>query len=186
MVDPLRITPRDGTILVRTDVAGRAARVGHRLVLAFDEWGAEVDFDEAGPSRIGLRVDIASLRVASGTGGAAPLTPVDRGLIRRNALQALDADAHPWSTFRSDSVAAQHDRLDVIGGIAIAGATRPLAVSLAVSRDAGRITASGRIPLRQTDFGIRPYSALLGSLRVADEVSVEIAVTVPGAWPAQI
>ena len=39
-------------------------------------------------------------------------------------------------------------------------------------------TAAGVV--RQTDFGMKPYSALFGALKVADEVRISLAA----AWPA--
>ena len=38
--------------------------------------------------------------------------------------------------------------------------------------DDGRLT--GEATVKQTDFGIKPYSALFGTLKVADEVEIEI------------
>jgi hypothetical protein len=41
----------------------------------------------------------------------------------------------------------------------------------------GRIT--GRAVLRQTDWGIKPYSALFGTLKVTDEVEVAVDARLP-------
>jgi polyisoprenoid-binding protein YceI len=57
------------------------------------------------------------------------------------------------------------------GTLTLAGQTRP--VRLQVEQTApGHYRATTTV--RQTDFGIKPYSAFLGSLKVAD--AVEIAV----------
>ena len=41
----------------------------------------------------------------------------------------------------------------------------------------GRLTGSARF--RQTDFRMKPYSALFGTLKVADEIEVAVDVQIP-------
>ena len=41
------------------------------------------------------------------------------------------------------------------------------------------VSLQKKIPVVQSDFGIKPYSPMLGQLKVADEVVVEIDVGVP-------
>ena len=53
----------------------------------------------------------------------------------------------------------------------MAGVTRPLTAQLTVE-DGGSIR--GTIPLRQSDWGIKPYRGLMGALKVRDEVTVAI------------
>jgi polyisoprenoid-binding protein YceI len=72
--------------------------------------------------------------------------------------------------FRSTSVARSGDSVDVAGELELAGRRRPLAFSL--TKRSGAVTGSARI--RQTDWGMKPYSALFGTLKVADEVEVAI------------
>jgi hypothetical protein len=43
-----------------------------------------------------------------------------------------------------------------------------------VRRSGDRLLAT--VPLRQTAFGIKPYSAALGALKVRDEVTVTLSV----------
>ena len=50
------------------------------------------------------------------------------------------------------------------------GETRPLTVELAVDGD-GALTGTALI--KQSEWGIKPYSTLFGALKVADEVRVE-------------
>jgi hypothetical protein len=39
--------------------------------------------------------------------------------------------------------------------------------------------ATGSITVTQTDFGIKPYSAMLGQLKVSDDVTVELDIALP-------
>jgi polyisoprenoid-binding protein YceI len=165
-----------GTVTIHTDVAGSASRMGHRLVIAVDDWSASVQMRAKGPVAVQFRAALDSLRVESGSGGITPLTPVDKQVIVRNATKTLDVKRHPEVTFHSTEMLASTDRIDVVGELTIHGVTRPLTATLALAD--GRATAS--LPVRQTDFEVKPYSLMFGQLKVADEVVVELDVEIPG------
>lgn len=174
----MQIGPDDGVLQVRTGVAGSAAAMGHNLVLAVDEWTIEVRMRRRLPTSVTLTAQLASLRVESGTGGIKPLTARDRDTIRGNALGALHAREHPEVTFESSAIRVEPDALHVAGTLTIHGTARPLAVVVAIERPDGRIRAHCEAPVRQSEFGVKPYSAMLGQLRVADEVRVDVTVEV--------
>jgi polyisoprenoid-binding protein YceI len=67
-------------------------------------------------------------------------------------------------------------RLDVEGELDLLGSRRPIAFALNATAD-GRITGSAVV--RQTNWGIKPYSALFGTLKVADDVEVRIDAQLP-------
>ena len=145
-------------------------------MIAVDDWSASVEMRAKKPVAVQFRAALDSLRVESGSGGITPLTPVDRQVIVRNATKTLDVKRHPEVTFRSSEIRATADRVDVVGELTIHGVTQPLSASLALAD--GRATAS--IPVRQTDFGVKPYSLMFGQLKVADEVVVGLDVQIPG------
>ena len=62
------------------------------------------------------------------------------------------------------------------GELSIGGITRPVSATLARTPD-GRL--QGTIPLRQSDFGIKPYKGLMGTLKVRDDVEIVIDVALP-------
>jgi polyisoprenoid-binding protein YceI len=72
-------------------------------------------------------------------------------------------------------VSAERDALAVAGDLTLAGVTRPISFDLALA--GGRVT--GAAVVRQTDWGMKPYTALFGALKVADEVRVEINARLP-------
>jgi hypothetical protein len=57
----------------------------------------------------------------------------------------------------------------------LAGVTRPTAFDLSLA--GGRVT--GAAVVKQTEWGIKPYTALFGALKVADDVRVEIDAALP-------
>jgi len=168
------IGPADGSLTVRTDVAGPAARMGHRLLLTFDDWAGLVTVAEELPTSLRVDVELASLRVLSGTGGATPLSPVDKQVIKYNATKSLGVAEHPRGTFTSDRIEAADGELHIPGHLMIAGENRPLTLAFTAVRQGSAYTVAGGAALRQSDFGVDPYSLLRGALRVADEVEVRV------------
>jgi polyisoprenoid-binding protein YceI len=163
------LTP--GSLLVRTGVEGAAARMGHRLVLAVEQWSAAVELSDGVPTAVTLRADLTTLKVRSGSGGVTPLTPVDKQVILRNAAKTLDASRYPEVVFDGQVLPGYL----VSGELTIHGCTQPLETPITIAD--GRASAS--IPVLQSDFGIKAYSLMLGQLKVADEVIVEIDAEVP-------
>ena len=162
--------PDDGTLSVRTGRGGAVAKAGHDLLIHVTAWTATLDLDA--PS-LALEADPTSLRVREGTGGLQALDDGDLANIETtiNDEVLLRRDIR----FRSTSVSGDADSLRVAGDLTLFGSTRPIAFDLALTE--GRVT--GTAVLKQTDFGIKPYTALFGALKVADEVRVEIDAALP-------
>jgi len=170
-----RFGPDNGTLAVNTGRTGAVAKAGHDLLLHVTGWEGTLEIgSDPAPSRLEVRADGGSLKVQQGTGGMQALDEDDKA----NIEQTIDDEVlrRDQITFRSTHVAPAGDGLRVTGDLTLLGHTAPLALDVAV--DDGTITAAGVI--RQTDFGMKPYSALFGALKVADEVRVSLAA----AWPA--
>ncbi len=109
-----------------------------------------------------------------------PVATFDCGNRRMNAdlQEAMKMDEHPLIQYALDSVrtVAGADtlyRLQATGVLTIAGVARPISVALEGQELAdGQVQATGRVPLKMTDFGITPPTALLGLVRVRDDIHV--------------
>ena len=163
--------PEHGTLAVRTGRTGKVAKAGHDLLLVVTEWSATLDLGDA--PGLALDADATSLRVREATGGIKPLgdddlesieSTIDDEVLLRREIR-----------FRSTAVERRGDALAVRGDLTLVGETRPIAFDLGLA--GGRVT--GAAVVRQTEWGIKPYSALFGALRVADEVRVEVDAAVP-------
>jgi polyisoprenoid-binding protein YceI len=157
--------PDDGTLSVRTGRTGTVAKAGHDLLIHVKAWSAMLDLEAP---RVTLDADATSLHVIEGTGGMKSLDEDDRANIR----QTIDDEILKRADiqFRSTAVERTDGGLAVRGDLTLVGTTRPIAFDLAV--DEGRV--SGSAVVTQTEWGMKPYSALFGALKVADEVRVEI------------
>jgi polyisoprenoid-binding protein YceI len=171
-----RFGPDNGTLAVSTGRTGAVAKAGHDLLLHVTDWEGTLEVGADGAtSRVEVRVDGGSLKVQEGTGGMQALDDDDKASIE----QTIDDEVlrRDQITFRSADVAPDGDgRLRVAGELTMLGQTAPLTLDIALAD--GTLTAGGVV--RQTAFGMKPYSALFGALKVADEVRVSLSAS----WPA--
>jgi polyisoprenoid-binding protein YceI len=161
-----------GELLVRTDVAGRAAYMGHRLTIVMRSWQATIEWDAGQPVGAELMVDVGSLAVVRGEGGLTPLSGPEKILVRGSALRSLGARRFPRITFTANTIDKTGDGYRLTGTLTIRGKARPQTVDVRTDDLDDSWWLSSEIPVRQTAFGIKPYSQLLGSLKVADDVVV--------------
>lgn len=169
------LTAADGELLLHTDTAGRAARTGHKLTMRMHTWHARAEVDDDGhPISVELTVPVDSLEVIKGEGGLTPWTGVEAGTARKNALKSLDANDHPTIVYRSTAVARDGDVYRVSGDLTVHGVTRPH--PLTVTADGQ--TFSAETVVTQTDFKIKPFSLMMGTVKVADTVRLTISAHV--------
>ncbi len=162
--------PENGTLSVNTKRSGAAAEAGHDLVIHVTSWKATLEVGEdPTQSRIELDADATSLRVREGTGGLKALGEDDKSSIQKT----IDDDVlkRKGIEFRSTAIQPSDDGnlISVRGELTLVGTTRPIVFDVTVG-GAGKL--SGSAVVKQTDWGIKPYSALFGALKVADEVEV--------------
>ena len=165
--------PADGTVSVRTHRTGAAAKAGHDLLLHVTAWRGRLELDSGGaPTAVVFEADATSLRVIEGTGGIQALGDDDRASI----VETIDDEVlrRAAIAFRSHSVEATSAAgFRVHGDLTLAGETRPLVVDVTAAE--GTLHAAAVVV--QSTWGIKPYSALFGALRVADDVAVAIDAT---------
>jgi polyisoprenoid-binding protein YceI len=170
-----RLGPDDGTLSIRTGRTGAAAKAGHDLVIEVTAWDATLHVgDDPADTSVELEADATSLHVREGTGGMQSLGDDDKANIRTTIHDDV-LKGHAIA-FRSTTVTGADGQLSVQGELTLVGTTRPLAFDLAFGDD-GRLSATAVV--KQSDWGMKPYSALFGALKVADEVFVEIDAAVP-------
>ena len=166
-----KLGPDNGTLTVNTGRSGAAAKAGHDLTIHVDVWEATLTIGEdPAQSSLTLDADASSLRVVNGSGGIQSLGDDDK----ENIKKTIDDDVLKRESiqFRSTSVQADDSgKLTVQGDLTMRGKTSPITFDLAVGDDD---KVSGTAVVKQTDFKMKPYSALFGALKVADEVKVAI------------
>jgi polyisoprenoid-binding protein YceI len=173
-----RLGPQAGRLLLKTGRTGLGRRAGHDLTLEATRWQADavLNTENPGQSSVTLTIEVDSLEVREGTGGLKPLTDADRADIKATiGGKILRTAEHPAITFSSSQVTGSGDAFQISGDLTIMGQARPVTVSGGI--DAGRIR--GHATVTQSQWGIKPYSAFAGALRLADDITVEFDLAAP-------
>lgn len=163
--------PESGRLIVNTTRTGLGAKAGHDLTIEVTRWHGDATIDVADPagSSVTVEVDAGSFEVREGTGGIKPLTDSDRREIKKNLQEkVLHVERHPAITFRSTRISGTAESFRVEGDLTIVGVTRPVTLQGLLTEDRVR----GSATIVQTRWGIRPYSAFFGTLKLSDDVEV--------------
>lgn len=168
-----------GELLVRTGVSGRAAKMGHRLTIRMKRWQATVRWSTDRPTAVHLTVAVDSLEVLGGQGGLTPLSAPEKTLARVNALACLDSDRYPRIEFQASDIAATAAGYRMIGTLQIHGRQRQHTLEVRAEHfdESTRLRCDTEV--RHSDFGVKRYSMLMGSVKVADTVTVSLSATAP-------
>jgi hypothetical protein len=161
-----QIGPQRGRLILQTSREGVGAQAGHDLTIEVTRWSGwlRVGVDQVA-SELTVSVDMGSMHVVGGTGGITPLSERDKREILRNARKILSVDRYPEGTFFAERIS--EDTVD--GTLSLLGRSHGL--RLAYRIDGERYRASGTV--RLADYGIKPFSAFFGALKLADAVRVE-------------
>lgn len=180
-MEPVRHDAKTAECLLFTEKAGLLASAAHDLKLLVERFELELS---PAPLEVRARFDAASVRVvcARQQGRDAPgvLSPKDRAEIEATvARTVLEAQRYPSIEFRSTSIALHESGgFRVEGVLSLHGREQPIAM---LARRHGELAiADGR--LHQPDFGIAPYSAMLGALKIKPDVAFRVVAP----WPAGV
>jgi polyisoprenoid-binding protein YceI len=171
--------PEQATLTVHTGKGGAAAKAGHNLTIDVTDWSAELQIaDDPAQTTVTLSADPRSLTVREGHGGMQTLGDDDKAGI----AQTIDDEVLKGRpiAFASDTVASDGNGgpLRVSGRLTLYGNEVPVTFELTC---ADGETLTGTATLRQSDWGIKPYSTLFGTLKVLDDVRIDFAGQLGGA-----
>lgn len=153
---------------------GLLARLAHDLKLQVERFSIEVDDTT---HAIKATFDPSSIQVAcaqiDGRDDPSTLSKGDKKKIYDNVTKdVLRTRKHPEIRFDSTQVVSRGEGFAVEGTLQMYGKSRSIETS--VRPDGSRWVAELR--LHQPDFGIKPFSAALGALKVKPDVLVRVSV----------
>lgn len=125
-----------------------------------------------------FRVDEPKERAAEGSDFAEQPSPQAITGTRQNMLGpgVLDAARYTEIVVRSVAVDGSLDNPTATIRINLHGVQRDITVPLALKVSGRQLTADGSFAIKQSDFGITPFSILGGGLQVADTVKIEFHI----------
>jgi polyisoprenoid-binding protein YceI len=174
---------------------GTLAKAGHNHVIAsHDIAGTFYVPSDVSRSTFELHVPVAQLTIDEPELRAkeGPDFPTDvpasaKEGTRHNMLgeALLNGAQYPEITLVSQHIAPAASgaatKADV--QVSVRGQVHTLAVPVVYSLDDTKLVASGELPIKQSELGLTPFSALLGALQVEDELHVRFHIV---AQPGQV
>lgn len=170
-----RYTQNDAEALVFTFKDGLLSKVAHDLKVRVSRFS--LDFDPAA-SKLSAEFDPTSLEVINAVHDGAEdpkaLSAADKEKIASQIQkEVLETARHPKIQFISTQVARRPDGgYSVKGDLTLHGTTRPLSTETRV--EGGKQVAE--VELNQPDFGVEPFKAMMGTLKVKPVVRVRISI----------
>ena len=165
------VDPGASLVAVTVRRAGLMARLGHDHVVASRTLAGYVAPD-AGRADLTFRTDQMTVdepQLLRDAGIATRPSPQAVSGTRENMLgPVLEAQRYPMVTLHAERTADGRLRATVT----LHGITRRLELAAKIEVDPAQVTASGTARLKQSDFGITPFSVGGGLLSVQDELEV--------------
>jgi polyisoprenoid-binding protein YceI len=182
---PFAIDSNASSIHVRVGKTGIGSFAGHEheVVARFIEGEVAADFEDLSRSSVDIIVKATSLTVVAEGEPQGDAPKVERAM---KGPEVLHVTRFPSIRFRSRQVAGKElsagsYELTVAGDLSLHGAVRPMVVPLQVDVRGDTLTATGKLVVKQSDFGIEPTTAGGGLVKVEDEVSVTLRIVARAA-----
>lgn len=151
---------------------------GHEHDLEWTRWNGTVtlDWQNLSAGAVELRFEAASVVERN-----LELDEDDRHEVEETTrgAEVLDTASQPEIRFHSTKVAVQSQdasvaKLQVTGELTVRGIVHTITAPVEVKLVDGVLQATGTAEFKQTDFGITPISAGLGTVKVKDELRVDL------------
>jgi polyisoprenoid-binding protein YceI len=172
----LQIDPQRSLIAVTVRRGGSFARFGHDHVIASRTLSGQVDLARASADfqfRLDqMTVDEPELRRVAGL-DTQPAADAIAGTRHNMLVKVLDAEHYPLVQIHAERPTAGQP---LQAAITLHGVTRPQPLMATLSAADGELTVDGRLTLRQTDFGLVPYSIMGGALAVQDQMELRFTI----------
>ena len=105
-------------------------------------------------------------------------------VMDKKTYDAFASDKFPWITFKlkSERINTQASTVDLKGSLTMAGTTNPieLVANYKVLAN-GDLQIIGNKKLKMTEFNMVPPKAMLGTIKVGDEVTIDFDITLSNA-----
>lgn len=167
------------TITVTIFQEGLLSRIRPTNAIAVKNFAGRVALGPESETRAAVEVDVEA---ASFTNVDKEISEVERKEINTVIHEkVLESARFPQITFRGAAIQdlkRKGDKEDFIleGDLTLRAVTRRVAVPMSVRIAGGQLRAIGEGTLKQSDFGITPYAAAFGLIKIRDEVKIAFNV----------
>jgi polyisoprenoid-binding protein YceI len=173
-----RIDARRSRFVVQAEATGLLSVFGHNPTIAICGFGGDARFISGTLQQASLLllVQSGSLTLVS------EASDKDRHEIERAMRdEVLEIARYPEIIFMSKSITANRMTEDqyqvrIIGSLSLHGSTREQLIDAQVNVNEAGLRAQGEFTLRQSDYNIKPVSALGGTLKVKDDLRLSFDI----------
>jgi polyisoprenoid-binding protein YceI len=174
-----RVDTQRSRVFIRTGRDGPMKSAGHDHVIAsVDVEGLVLVSGDPGKSRADLRLPLQLLVVDDpayrGKFGLEPELPESaiEGTTNNMQDKVLESNLFPWATASVRVLSMQDAQAELDVTVSVHGASfdYTMPADIDIGRDALRV--SGSMTVQHSDFGLVPFSAAGGLLRVAEDIEI--------------
>ena len=169
------LNSNSGKVSVYTFKEGLLSKLAHDLLIDVTDFKVDLDVPEAGFSSgsLGLELQANSLKVdcAMKDGKRQPDTLKEKDIADIEADMAkkvLHPDKYPTINFRSKAIQEKEGGYHINGELSLHGVTK--SVDFDIDTSGGSL--KGRFTIIQTDYGIKPFKAMMGTLKIKNAIDV--------------
>ncbi len=96
-----------------------------------------------------------------------------KGRMDNITYDAIKADKHPTITFElTNFKPAAAGKSIATGNLSIAGVKKEVSIEGSTKMEADKVLINGEYTLKLTDYGIEPPTAMLGAIKVGNEITI--------------
>lgn len=173
------IESKGSTFTVRAFATGLLSALGHSPTISLPDFEGEIFLNAEAMEQSSMRLTIksASLTVTDDVGER------DRNDInRRMHEEVLESDGYPEIVYDCSRISASQTGgaqywISLNGELMLRGIKRNQTVPARVSLNGAALRATGDFSIRQSDYEIRPVSALGGAVRLKDELKLSFDIS---------
>lgn len=125
---------------------------------------AQLSLQGQKPSFQGFTFDIPVKSIKSG-----------KSSMDKNTYVALEEDQHPTIKFNLNEIQEiNNGKITATGNLTVAGQTKPVTLKADYQvQGQDQINLSGSYPMRMTEYGIEPPTAVFGTIKTGDEITID-------------
>jgi polyisoprenoid-binding protein YceI len=173
------IDAKGGIFTVRAFATGLLSVLGHNPTIAIADFEGEILLNHEAVEQSSMRLVIHAASLTD----TDDISEKDRTEINRAMHEdVLESDSYPEIVYECSRLTASKTGegqywVALNGELTLHGVNRAQPVSASVSLNGDRLRAAGDFTVRQSDYEIRPVSAVGGTIKLKDELKLQFDIT---------
>ena len=171
-----------GNLYVYTFKEGLLSKLAHDLLIDITDFKVNLEVPDAGLASGSMELEIQanSLKVVCALKDGErtdALKEKDIADIERDmGVKVLHPDKYPTATFCSKTIQEKDGGYKINGDLSLHGVTKSIDFDI----DANGEHIKGMITLLQKDYGIKPFKAMMGTLKIKNEINIDFDLPLNG------